>query len=250
MLAWSDLIRRAEHGRRHGTAIAELAHQRFRRDLRRGIDIRRSERRAFVDELRVRSAIHVGTRRHDQTDLWIPLECGEERRCAEDIDPNGGDRIARSERGDGLRRQMHDRIGPRGNDRRAHGAGVDDVPLVHVHASRDGRKMRVRRILVREAMHDDALSDEALGEMAASESRDAGDEDGARHLGRVLVRGGGRLTRTRSAAPPGDHARARPEARSRSGRPRTRARHRDAGTTPANSGPRAPTALRRSRRRR
>jgi hypothetical protein len=36
-------------------------------------------------------------------------------------------------------------------------------------------------------VHDDVLGDEALGEVAARESRDAGDENGAGHVGRVLV---------------------------------------------------------------
>jgi len=96
---------------------------------------------------------------------------------------------------------VHHRIGARRVESRVHSGEVKDVPTVDDDAIRDAGEVRVRRILVRDAMHDVALDHKALGEMAARESRDAGDEDGARHRRRVLVRGGERRRYGRERKP-------------------------------------------------
>jgi len=85
---------------------------------------------------------------------------------------------------------VHDRIRPGGDERGAHRREVENVPAMDMDAVPDRGEIRERRILVREAVHKGTIGDEALGEVAARESGDAGDENGAGHRRRVLVRAG------------------------------------------------------------
>ncbi len=116
-----------------------------------------------------------------------------EQRCRpEHVDSHGRDRVLRGERRDRLRGKMHDGIGTSGGECVPHARDIQDVAAVHANAIGHRDKVRERRILVRDAVNDAARGHEALGEMAARESRDACYENGAGHVGRVLVRGAAR----------------------------------------------------------
>jgi len=64
---------------------------------------------------------------------------------------------------------------------------TDSVFSMDGHVARDGREVRIRRILVREAVHLVTARDQVLGEMAAREAGEARDEHAARHRRIVLT---------------------------------------------------------------
>ena len=123
------------------------------------------------------------------------VERREQRRRAEHVDAHRRDRVASRERRHSLRGEVHDRVGPRDAERGGERCEIEDVPTVHLHSVGYRREVRVRRVLMGDAVHDNTVRQEALGEMAAREAGDAGDQNGAGHLGRVLVRGGTRRAR-------------------------------------------------------
>ena len=111
----------------------------------------------------------------------------DQRRRSEDVHAHRAPRIPLRQRRHRQPREMDDDVRTSAAERGAQIVVPSDVAAMDGHVARDGREVRIRRILVREAVHLVTARDQVLGEMAAREAGEARDEHAARHRRIVLT---------------------------------------------------------------
>ena len=187
MLARPQLVRGPQDRHRVRPARGELAEERLGGHFRRRIHALRAKGGILGQRRAVGCPVDVRARRGDDGGARMLRKHRDQRRRSEDVHAHRAPRIPLRQRRHRQPREMDDDVRTGAAERGAQIVVPSDVAAMDGHVARDGREVRIRRILVREAVHLVTARDQVLGEMAAREAGEARDEHAARHRRIVLT---------------------------------------------------------------